>query len=119
MIVLPGGMPGTLHLGEHEGVKNVLELFYGKGKYIGAICAAPSVLGKYGMLRGRKATSYPGFEDALEGATYVYDEVAIDDFVITSRGMGTAIAFSLALIEQLKGKEQADKIGKSIIYKGM
>lgn len=117
MVVLPGGMPGTLHLGEHEGVKRVLERFYQEEKYIGAICAAPSVLGKYGMLRGRKATSYPGFEDALEGATYVYDEVAVDDFIVTSRGMGTAIAFSLALIEQLKGKELADKIGKSIIYK--
>ena len=68
------------------------------------------------MLKGRKATSYPGFEDALQGAEYVYDEVAVDDFVITSRGMGTAIAFSLALIEKLIDKEKADLIGKSIIY---
>ena len=118
MVVLPGGMPGTLHLGEHKGVKNILEQFYSKKKFIGAICAAPSVLGKYNMLQGREATSYPGFEEQLVGAKYVYDEVAIDDFVITSRGMGTAIAFSLALIEKLHGKEQADKIGKSIIYKG-
>ena len=116
MVVLPGGMPGTVHLGEHEGVKAVLEQFYQEKKYIAAICAAPSVLGKYGMLKGRKATSYPGFEDALQGAEYVYDEVAVDDFVITSRGMGTAIAFSLALIEKLIDKEKADAIGKSIIY---
>lgn len=117
MIVLPGGMPGTLHLGEHTGVKDILEQFYQEKKFIAAICAAPSILGKYGMLEGRKATSYPGFEDALVGAEYVYDEVVVDDFVITSRGMGTAIAFSLALIEKLNGKEQADKIGTSIIYK--
>ena len=117
MAVLPGGMPGTLHLGEHEGVKKVLEQFYQEKKYVAAICAAPSVLGKYGMLKGRKATSYPGFEEQLVGAEYLLDEVVVDDFVITSRGMGTAIAFSLALIEKLNGKEQADKIGKSIIYK--
>ena len=119
MVVLPGGMPGTLHLGEHDGVKSVLEQFYQEGKYMAAICAAPSVLGRYGMLKGRKATSYPGFEDALLGAEYTYDEVAVDGFVITSRGMGTAIPFSLTLIEKLNGKEQADQIGKSIIYKGM
>ena len=116
MVVLPGGMPGTLHLGEHQGLKKVLKQFYQAEKYIAAICAAPSVLGKYDMLKGRKATSYPGFEDALQGAEYVYDEVAVDDFVITSRGMGTAIAFSLALIEKLIDKEKADLIGKSIIY---
>lgn len=116
MAVLPGGMPGTLHLGAHKGVKKVLEQYYNEGKYIAAICAAPSVLGKYGMLKGRKATSYPGFEDALEGAAYVYDEVTVDDFVITSRGMGTAIAFSLTLIEKLVGEEKAKELGKAIIY---
>ena len=116
MVVLPGGMPGTLHLGEHEGVKAVLEKFYAAKKFIAAICAAPSVLGKYGMLKGRKATSYPGFEEALTGAEYVYDKVAKDDFVITSRGMGTAIEFSLKLIETLLGQETATKIGEAIIY---
>ena len=116
MAVLPGGMPGTLHLGEHEGVKQVLEQYYVDEKYIAAICAAPSVLGKYGILKGKKATSYPGFEDALKGAIYVYDEVVVDDFVITSRGMGTAIAFSMKLIEKLIDAKKAEEIGKSIIY---
>ena len=116
MAVLPGGMPGTLHLGEHKGVKKVLEEYYQDKKYIAAICAAPSVLGKYGMLKGRKATSYPGFEDALEGATYVHEEVAVDGFLITSRGMGTAIPFSLALVEQLVDAKKAEELGKSIIY---
>ena len=119
MVVLPGGMPGTLHLGEHEGVKKVLEKFYAEKKYIAAICAAPSVLGKYGLLKGRRATSYPGFEEALVEAEYVYDKVAVDDFLITSRGMGTAIAFSLKMIEALLDETVAKKIGESIIYEAL
>lgn len=117
MAVLPGGMPGTLHLGDHQGVKSVLEQFYQEKKYVAAICAAPSVLGKYGMLSGRKATSYPGFEEALVGAEYVYDAVAVDDFVITSRGLGTAIDFSLVLIEKLTDVQKAKEIKEAIIYK--
>lgn len=116
MLVLPGGMPGTRHLEGHEGLKELLNQFYNREKYIAAICAAPSVLGKCGFLKGRKATSYPGFEDVLEGAEYVEEAVVVSDFVITSRGMGTAIPFSLALIEQLIGSEKAEEIGKSIIY---
>ena len=116
MLVLPGGMPGTLNLGKHKGLEALLRKFYQKGKYIAAICAAPSVFGKYGFLEGRTATSYPGFEEALEGARVVQDAVAVSDFVITSRGMGTAIPFSLSLIEQLVGTEKSEEIGKSIIY---
>lgn len=116
MVVLPGGMPGTLNLGDHSGVKAVLEQFYQKQKWIAAICAAPSVLGKYGMLQGRKATSYPGFEEALVGAEYICDAVAVDEFIVTSRGMGTAIEFSLKLIEKLLDKDKAEEIKKSIIY---
>ena len=116
MLVLPGGMPGTLNLGKHKGLEEVLREFYQKEKYIAAICAAPSVFGKYGFLNGRKATSYPGFEEMLEGADVVKDAVAVDGFVITSRGMGTAIPFSLTLIEEMLGKEKANEIGKSIIY---
>ena len=117
MVVLPGGMPGTLNLGAHEGVKTVLEQFHAEKKLIGAICAAPSVLGKYGILEGKKATSYPGFEEELKGAEYVTDPVAADGHVITSRGLGTAIDFSLALIEKLVGAEKADAISHAIIYK--
>lgn len=116
MLVLPGGMPGTLNLGKHKGLEALLRKFYQREKYLAAICAAPSVFGKYGFLNGRKATSYSGFEEALEGAEIVKDAVAVSDFVITSRGMGTAIPFSLALIEQLVGKDKAEEIGKSIIY---
>lgn len=116
MLVLPGGMPGTLNLGNHEGLKYILEQFYKEKKFIAAICAAPSVLGKYGFLKGRKATSYPGFEEALIGARYTEDAVVVSDFIITSRGLGTAIPFSLTLIEQLIDSEKAKEIGESIIY---
>lgn len=117
MLVLPGGMPGTLHLGAHEGLKVLLEQYDNKKKYLAAICAAPSVFGKYGFLNGREATSYPGFEEALIGATYLEDEVVVSDHIITSRGMGTAIPFSLILIEKLLNKKQAETIGQSIIYR--
>lgn len=116
MLVLPGGMPGTLHLGEHEGLKILLDKFYEEQKYIAAICAAPSVFGKYGYLKGRKATSYLGFEEQLVGATYVKEPVVVSDYVITSRGMGTAIPFALTLIELLIGSTEAKQIGTSIIF---
>ena len=116
MLVLPGGMPGTLHLKDHAGLGAILQQFYAKKKYMAAICAAPIVFGKYGFLEGKKATSYPGFEEELVGATYVTDAVVKSDFLITSRGMGTAISFSLALIEVLLGAEKSMEIGKSIIY---
>ncbi len=116
MLVLPGGMPGTLNLGAHEGVKEELAKAFATGKFLAAICAAPSVLGKYGFLIGKKATSYPGFEAKLAGAECVLDAVVVDGNIITSRGMGTAIPFSLALIEQLLDAKTANKIGKAIIY---
>lgn len=116
MLVLPGGMPGTLHLGEHKGLKNLLDKFYNEKKYLAAICAAPSVFGKYGYLKGRKATSYPGFEEQLLGAECSEDDVVVSGFITTSRGMGTAIPFALSLIAQLINEEKANEIGKSIIY---
>ncbi len=117
MLVLPGGMPGTLHLGEHEGLCTLLQEFYKKGKQVAAICAAPSVLGKLGILEGRKAVCYPGFEEKLTGASVEYGEVAHDGNVTTSRGLGTAIPFSLELISLLLGEEKAEEIKKSVIYK--
>lgn len=116
MVVLPGGMPGTIHLEEHEGVKNVLEKYYEEKKYIAAICAAPSIFGKMGFLKERKATSYPSKEAELFGAEVVKDSVVVSDFIITSRGLGTAIDFSLALIALLLKKEKAEEIKDSVIY---
>ena len=116
MAVLPGGMPGTLNLGAHSGVKAVLEQFYDKKRWIAAICAAPSVLGKYGMLQGRKATSYPGFEEALNCAEYVCDAVAVDEFIVTSRGMGTAIDFAIEIVRYFMDDDTVEKIKKALVY---
>ena len=115
-IVLPGGMPGTLNLQAHTGLRELL-LAYGKAeKYVAAICAAPSILGELGMLDGKRACCYPSFEEKLTGAEVVREQVVLDQNVITSRGMGTAIPFALKLVEVLCGMERAEEVRKSIIY---
>ena len=110
-------MRRPVNLGQHKALEALLRKFYQREKYIAAICAAPSVFGKYGFLNGRKATSYPGFEAELKGAEYVTEPVAVSDFMITSRGLGTAIDFALALISVLVSEEKAKEISRSIIYK--
>lgn len=116
MLVLPGGMPGTRHLLEHKELVQLLKEFHGQNKDIAAICAAPSVLGVNGLLKGKKATCYPGFEDKLIEAVYTGSKIEEDGNIITSKGMGTAIDFSLKIIERLKDKTLADKIAASIQY---
>jgi len=116
MLVLPGGMPGTKYLGACEKLTDLLIKFYAEGKKVAAICAAPSVLGDLGILKGKKACCYPGFEDRLAGAEVVFDEVAVDGNVTTSRGMGTAIPFALALTAQLVSEEKALELKNGIIY---
>lgn len=116
MAVLPGGMPGTNHLLAHEGVKQVLISYQETKKYIAAICAAPSVLGAIGLLEGRHATCYPGFEEKLLGATPMPDAVVIDGNIITSKGMGTAISFGAALVSRLLTEEAAEQLLKAIQY---
>lgn len=116
MLVLPGGAPGTCNLNACEPLKALLTDFYDKGKYIGAICAAPMILGHLGFLKGRKATCYPGFEKDLIGAVHVTDEAVVDGHIITSRGLGTAIEFAAALIELLTDAKTAEDIKKSVMY---
>lgn len=117
-IVLPGGMPGTLHLGESGTVNDVIKKFASEGKLVAAICAAPSVLGAAGILQGRKAACYPGFEEKLTGAAVSEEEVAADGNVITSRGMGTAIPFALAILRYFQGDAAAEEMRKGILYHG-
>ena len=116
-IILPGGMPGTLNLGADETVNRVIKKFAEEGKLVAAICAAPSVLGEAGLLKGKKATSYPGFEDKLIGAELSTDAVVVDGNIITSRGMGTAIPFALEIVRYLVDEKTADDLGRGIIYK--
>ena len=116
MLVLPGGMPGTNYLREHEGLAELLKKQYKAGKWVAAICAAPSVLGGLGFLKDKKATSYPGCLEGILVGEYSEEAVVVDDNVITSRGVGTAIAFALSLIEVLAGKEKSEEVAASIIY---
>lgn len=116
MLALPGGMPGTKNLGAHEGLQKILMQFSNEEKNISAICAAPSVLGDAGILKGKQAVCFPGFEERLKGAVVTEEKVVVDGNIITSRAMGTAIDFGLAIIEKLTDKETAKKIQKSICY---
>ena len=115
-IVLPGGMSGTLNLGANETVNKVIKKFAGEGKIVAAICAAPSVLGELGMLKGKRACCYPSFEEKLNCLEVSYEPVVTDGRITTSRGMGTAVRFSLELVSVLYGKEKADEIAESIVY---
>lgn len=116
MFVLPGGLPGTLHLKEHEGLAKLLKKAYANGKYIAAICAAPTVLEACGLLEGKKATSYPTMEKELKSADYQTDKVVVDQNIITSRGMGTAIEFAGKMVEILRGTQAKEELLKSIVY---
>ncbi len=117
MLILPGGMPGTAHLMNHEGLDRLLKKFNKDKKRIAAICAAPSVLGGKGLLSGIKATCYPGFESKLTDGIAVDQDVVEDGHIITSRGMGTAIDFSLSIIRNLMDEDREKNIAGQIMYK--
>jgi 4-methyl-5(b-hydroxyethyl)-thiazole monophosphate biosynthesis len=106
MMILPGGMPGTLNLDSSDILKKQIIDFDLEEKFIAAICAAPLVIGKMGFLENRQATCYPGVESNLFKAIYRDDlDVVVDGNFITSRGPGTAISFGLKLVELLKGEK--------------
>lgn len=116
-VVLPGGMPGTTHLAESEIVARTVRDYAAQGKLVAAICAAPSVLGGLGLLQGRHATVYPGFEDKLTGAILTDGEFVTDGNIVTSCGLGAAIPFALELIRCLDGDARANHVRESIGYR--
>ncbi len=116
-VILPGGMPGADNLENCKDVQELLSYAHENDKLMCAICAAPKVLGRFGYLEGKKATCFPGFEENLTGATATGKKVVTDGNVITSKGMGTAMDFSLAILEYMQGKEVADKMAVSTMYK--
>lgn len=116
VIVLPGGMPGTKNLEACEPLMEQVDRFAANGKLVAAICAAPSILGHRGHLKGKKACSFPSFEDHLEGAEVLHQPAVIDGNIITGRGMGAAVPFGLAILEKLQGKDAADQMAKTIVY---
>ena len=115
-IVLPGGMPGTTNLKEDENVRKAVQEAYDDGRYVAAICAAPTILADMGLLKGKRATCYPDMESEIEDAYLTGAPVATDENIITSQGVGTAIDFALKLIEVLISEEKAVEIADSIVY---
>lgn len=115
MLVLPGGMPGAKHLKEHIGLAEQIVDFNDNGKPIGAICAAPIVLGNLGILKDVKATCYPGYEGELHGAVVTENDVELAGTIVTGKGAGVAIDFALKIVEMFKGKEAADELAEKMI----
>lgn len=114
MVVLPGGMPGTLNLQASAKVNEFIDRAYDKGAFIGAICAAPSILGEKGLLKGKMAVCYPGFEDKLLGATVFQAGVICDGNIITANAAGAAVDFAAQLIAALKGEGAADAVLEAV-----
>lgn len=117
MLILPGGMPGTRHIDSWDGTDDFIKATVDAGGYLAAICAAPSVLGKRGLLSGRKAVCYPGFEKYLGGVETGDEKVVRDGMFITARGAGCAMDFALELLSVLRGNEAAREIANSVIYR--
>lgn len=116
MLVMPGGMPGTLNLKAHEGLRKQILSFNSRGKYLAAICAAPTVLSELGLLKEKKACAYPSFEEELDCGEVLKVPTVTDGNITTGRGMGAAIPFALRLTAILCGDEKAEEIRKSVVY---
>ncbi len=115
MVILPGGLPGTTNLEASKIVAKALEDAMANDAYVCAICAAPSVLGKRGYLRGKEAICYPGFEKYLEGAVVCDKKVVRDGKIITGAGMGVALEFGLELVAAICGAEKALELKKAVL----
>ncbi len=114
MVILPGGLPGADNLRNCPKVIDFIDAADKKGAFVAAICAAPRIIGEKGLLAGKKAVCYPGFEQYLLNAECVEDGCVRDGNIITAKGMGRSCEFACCLIEALKGKEAAEKIRKSV-----
>lgn len=115
LVFLPGGMPGTLNLAKSSAVMTAIQAAKTSDAYIAAICAAPSILGDMGLLEGKEAVCYPGFEDRLTGAHLSKKRVVLDGKILTAAGMGVALDMGLAIVEILCGKEKAKELRHAVI----
>ncbi|MDR2531370.1 MAG: DJ-1/PfpI family protein [Oscillospiraceae bacterium] len=116
MLILPGGLPGVDNLYACDKVRNAIEFCAENNIFIASICAAPSILGKMDLLKGKKATCYPGFEKYLEGAEIFDEAVVVDGKFITARSAGVSMQFSFMLVELLCGAKAREKLGVAIGY---
>jgi 4-methyl-5(b-hydroxyethyl)-thiazole monophosphate biosynthesis len=114
MVIFPGGMPGSVNLDASPFTDKAIAAVMNNGGRLAAICAAPLVLGRRGLLVGKSATCYPGFENELMGAKVTGEPVVTDGNITTARGMGVALAFAKELVSLLCGKEEADRISAAI-----
>ena len=117
LLVLPGGLPGATNLRDHEGVRKALTAQAGKGGYIGAICAAPMVLGSLGLLEGRRATCYPGFEKYMTGARYTAQLVTVDGNIVTGEGPAASFAFGYELLRLFKDDDTVAALQQGMMYR--
>jgi 4-methyl-5(b-hydroxyethyl)-thiazole monophosphate biosynthesis len=116
-VILPGGNPGYVNLGRDKRVLDVVKTAFELGKIVAGICAGPSVLAQTGILKGKKATIFPGMESALTGAKPLNERVVVDGNLVTSQGPGTALEFALTLVELLVGKQKAQEVKTGLIAK--
>ena len=116
MLLLPGGMPGTKNLDASPFVQACIRQAVERKLPLAAICAAPSIYGKLGLLSGKKATCFPGFEAALIGAEVTHTGVAVDGNTVTARALGSAQDFAFAIIRMLKDNETAERVRQSIFF---
>lgn len=115
MMILPGGGLGTRNLAASKALASQLKAFKEQGKWLAAICAAPSVLGELGLLEGEKATCYPGFEEKLLGSLYENERVVVSNRIITGVGPGASLEFGYKVLEIIQGKEAADEVKKGML----
>ncbi len=116
-LILPGGMPGTTNLAKHDKLIALLKKQNSAGKRIAAICAAPMVFGTNGLLEGKKAVCFPGFEEYLKGADVQSDKAITDGNITTGRGPGAALDFGLEIVSILHGAKKAEEVSKSMVYR--
>lgn len=109
-VILPGGMPGTLNLEKSKTVTDSVQYCYDNDKIVAAICAAPSILGHMGLLRGKKATCFPGFENELDCAEYTASHTETDGKTVTAKGAGCAVEFGHAIVSLALSKADADRV---------
>jgi len=116
LLMLPGGLPGATNLDAHAGVKAALTRQTEAGKRVAAICAAPFVLGKLGLLKGRRATCYPGFEQYFDGGEYTGELCTVDGNITTGEGPAAALPYAYALLSQLTSEEKTREVAEGMRY---
>lgn len=115
LLILPGGMPGTKHLAEHKGLAKKIREHFDQGKWLAAICAAPSIFGKMGLLENVEAICYPSFEPELKGAIISTKKVVVSGQFITAQSPSVSIDFALEIVKIAKGKEVAKQVAQGIV----